>query len=190
MDNTLEKINKEILNCQKCLLYKTRIHPVPGEGSSHARIMFIGEAPGNNEDKEGRPFCGASGKILDQLLESAGIKREEIFIANILKCRPPENRNPLKEEIDVCSFFLDKQIETINPKVLCTLGNFSTSYVLEKYGLKDQVQGISKIHGNIFEIKTLLGIIKIVPLYHPAVATYNMNMMETLKNDFQILKKL
>lgn len=190
MDNTLEKINKEILNCQKCLLYKTRIHPVPGEGSSHARIMFIGEAPGNNEDKEGRPFCGASGKILDQLLESAGIKREEIFIANILKCRPPENRNPLKEEIDVCSFFLDKQIETINPKVLCTLGNFSTSYVLEKYGLKDQVQGISKIHGNIFEIKTLFGIIKIVPLYHPAVATYNMNMMETLKNDFQILKKL
>jgi len=190
MDDNLEKINKEILDCQKCLLYKTRTNPVSGEGDPHTKIMFIGEAPGNNEDKEGRPFCGAAGKILDKLLESTGIKREEIFIANILKCRPPENRNPLKEEIDACGSFLDKQIEIIKPKILCTLGNFSTSYILEKYGLKDQIQGISKIHGKVFEIKILSDIMKIVPFYHPAVATYNMNMIGTLKSDFQLLKNL
>ena len=193
---SLEKIKTEILSCKKCPLYKTRNHPVIGEGSSRAKIMFCGEAPGYNEDKTGRPFCGAAGKILDELLESTGIKREEVFVTNILKDRPPGNRDPKKEEIEACGPYLDRQIEIIKPEVISTLGNFSTAYIFQKYGLKDQIQGISKIHGKVFKVTFTsnfgVGVksIKIIPLYHPAVATYNINMKEVLKRDFRALKNL
>ncbi len=186
----LEKIKTEIADCRKCLLYKTRNFPVVGEGDDKAEIMFIGEAPGANEDRTGRPFCGAAGEILDELLDSIKIKRKDIYICNILKCRPPGNRNPQKEEIQACASYLERQIEIIRPKIICTLGNFSTVYLMEKYGLKNQVQGISKIHGRIFEVKNLFQSIKIIPLYHPAVATYNSNMKETLRKDFKVLEKL
>jgi len=192
MTGDLEKIKEEVLKCQKCPLYQERIkngfYPVVGEGNPQAEIVFIGEAPGLNEAKTGRPFCGAAGKILDELLESSGIKREEVYIANILKDRPPENRNPQKEEIEACVPYLDRQIEIIKPKLICTLGNFSTGYIMEKYGLREKIQGISKIHGQVFEIESLFQKLKIIPLYHPAVATYNINMKEILKNDFKILK--
>jgi DNA polymerase len=191
--DTLEKIKNEVLSCKKCPLYierdKNRFYPVVGEGNHKARIMFIGEAPGLSEARTGRPFVGAAGKILDELLNSIGVKREEIYICNILKCRPPENRNPQKEEIEACTPYLERQIEIIKPEVICTLGNYSTAFIMEKYGLKDQIQGISKIHGKVFEVKNLFQNIKIIPLYHPAVATYNINMKETLKNDFKILEK-
>jgi len=185
----LKKIKEEVLSCRKCSLYKTRTYPVIGEGNHQAKIMFIGEAPGAQEDKTGRPFCGAAGKILDELLDSVRIKREEIYITNILKDRPPENRKPKKEEIKACTSYLEKQIEIIKPEVICTLGNYSTVFIMEKYGLKNQIQGISKIHGKIFEVKNLFQKIKIIPLYHPAVVTYNINMKETLKKDFKILEK-
>lgn len=184
-----QELEKQILNCKKCNLYKTRINPVIGEGSLNARIMFIGEAPGFNEDKQGKPFVGQSGKILDKLLESINLKREEIYIANILKCRPPENRNPSNQEILSCSNYLNKQIEIIKPKVICCLGNFATDFILKRFNLKKEIQGISKIHGKVFNVSTLSGKIKIIPLYHPAVATYNMNMFETLKKDFFVLQK-
>lgn len=184
----LEEIKKEVLNCKKCPLYKTRTYSVVGEGNYQAAIIFIGEAPGFNEDKTGHPFCGEAGKILNELLSSAGIKREDIYITNILKCRPPQNRDPKKEEIEACVPYLERQIKIIEPEVICTLGNYSTAYIFEKYGLKDRIQGISKIHGKIFEVKSLFQNIKIIPLYHPAVATYNPNMKEILKKDFQILK--
>lgn len=209
--DVLEKIKTEILNCQKCPLYKERVkngfYSVPGEGNFQTEILFIGEAPGLNEAKTGRPFCGAAGKILDELLESVGIKREEIYITNILKDRPPGNRDPQKEEIEACSPYLDQQIEIIKPRLICTLGNFSTAYIFEKYGLREQIQGISKIHGKVFEVhpctkevQTLLfgakdtgpsygKELKIVPFYHPAVATYNINMKEILKKDFKVLEK-
>ena len=194
MTGDLEKIKEEVLKCQKCPLYqeriKNRFYPVVGEGDHRAEIVFIGEAPGLSEAKTGRPFCGAAGKILDELLESVDIKREEVYIANILKDRPPENRNPQKEEIAACASYLDRQLEAISPKIICTLGNFSTAYILEKYGLKEKIQGISKIHGQVFEVKGLSPELKIVPLYHPAVATYNINMKEILKNDFKVLKEL
>lgn len=190
----LEKIKVEVLKCKKCSLSEERIkggfQPVIGEGNPQADIMLIGEAPGLNEAKTGRPFCGAAGKILDELLNSVEIKREEIYITNILKDRPPGNRNPQKEEIEACSSYLDRQIEIIKPKIICPLGNFATGYIMEKYGLKEQIQGISKIHGKVFEMKSLFGTIKIIPLYHPAVATYNINMKEVLKKDFEILKRL
>ncbi len=164
-----------------------------GSGNLDAKIMFCAEAPGYWEDVKGNPFVGAAGKILNELLESVGLKREEVYICNLLKCRPitPDfkNRAPNLNEIEACIPYLEKQIEIIKPKVICTLGNYSTAFIFEKYGLKNQIQGISKIHGKLFESKTLFGSIKIVPLYHPAVATYNINMKEILKNDFKILEK-
>lgn len=193
IDQGLKKIKEEVLNCKKCPLYEERIrnkfYPVIGQGNHQAKIMFIGEAPGLQEAKTGRPFVGAAGKILDELLESIEIKREEVYICNILKCRPPQNRNPQKEEIEACAPFLERQIEVIRPKVICTLGNYSTAFIMEKYGLKDQIQGISRIHGKIFAMNALFGSIKIIPLYHPAVAAYNPKMLKILKEDFQILKE-
>ena len=184
-----DNLREEILNCTKCSLHRTRNNAVPGEGSLEAKIMFIGEAPGAQENREGRPFCGEAGKILDELLISAGIKREDVFITNILKSRPPGNRDPKKEEIESCVPYLEKQIEIIKPDVICALGNYSTSYIFERFGLKDKIQGISKIHGQVFEVRDLFQSIKIIPLYHPAVAAYNSNMKGVLKNDFEILKK-
>ncbi|MDD5070632.1 MAG: uracil-DNA glycosylase [Candidatus Omnitrophica bacterium] len=184
------RIENKLGNCQKCELYKTRTNIVAGEGNLNASILFIGEAPGANEDKTGHPFCGAAGKVLDELLNSAGISRNEVYIANILKCRPPQNRNPRTSEIQQCSVYLDYQIEIIKPKVICCLGNFSTAYILEKFGLKDKIEGISKIHGKIFVPDPKISDIKIVPLYHPAVVTYNVNMKGVLKADFKILAKI
>lgn len=150
--------------------------------------MFIGEAPGANEDKMGRPFCGAAGKILDELLALVGIKRGEIYITNILKDRPPGNHPPRTEEIKACTPYLDRQIEIIKPKVICTLGNFATSFVFKKFGIEDKLLGISKIHGKVFLAGDLFCQVMVIPLYHPAVVTYNIKMKETLKKDFQVLK--
>lgn len=188
-EKELERIRKEILICQKCSLFKTRRNPVVGEGNPKASIMFIGEAPGLSEDRTGRPFCGPAGKILDEMLESIGIKRKEVFIGNLLKCRPPANRDPRKEEIEACSPFLNSQIEIIKPKIICPLGRFSTKFIFEKYGLKRKLRQLSEISGKIFEIETLFGSVKIIPFYHPAVAIYNPKMSDILKKDFKILKK-
>lgn len=186
----LKKIRDEVINCSNCPLYgyrkKNNFYPVIGEGSHWAKIMFIGEAPGFNEAKTGRPFCGAAGRILDELLNSAGIKREDIYITNILKDRPPGNRNPSQEEIIAYVPFLERQIKIIKPEVICTLGNYATKHILTKYGLEEKIQGISKIHGMVFSVDK----IKIIPLYHPAVAVYNANMKSELKKDFNVLKKI
>jgi len=187
----IEKLKKECIEfCKKSPLYKEGTFPVFGRGSLNAEIMLVGEAPGYNESITGKPFCGAAGKILDELLEYAALKREDIFITNIVKLRPPNNRNPTMDEINQFSHFLDKQMEIINPKIICCLGNFSTGYVMKKFNLKDKIQGISKIHGQVFNVSTLLGILKIVPLYHPAVVTYDANMRDVLKEDFKKLIKL
>lgn len=195
MDKTelLKKIKEEVINFKKSPLYaeriKNKVFPVIGEGSHQAKIMFIGEAPGKNEAATGRPFCGAAGKILDQLLSSAEIKREEVYITNIVKDRPPFNRDPLPEEIAVYGPFLDRQIGIIQPKVIATLGRFSMAYIMQKMGLSEQLAPISKLHGKTFETKTSYGKVKIVPLYHPAVAIYNQNTKEELKKDFQVLRQ-
>lgn len=188
-DQWLE-LKNEVINCRKCPLYQSRNYPVIGEGSHQAKIMFIGEAPGFNEDQTGHPFCGASGQVLDDLLNGIGLLRKDIYICNILKCRPPQNRDPQKNEIKNCVPYLDRQINLIQPKIICPLGNYSTAYILEKYQLKSSIQGISKIHGQIFEAKTLFSEIKIIPFYHPAVATYNPNTKSVLRDDFKILKKV
>ena len=185
VENSLEIIKEQISRCTKCSLYKTRNKPVAGEGCKNADILFIGEAPGRNEDLQGKPFVGRAGKILDTLLKTIDLKRNQIFIGNILKCRPTNNRNPLKNEIDACSDFLDKQIDLINPKIIVTLGNFSTQYIFKKFNLKEEK--ISKIHGKLFKTKD--GKLIIIPVYHPAVATYDPNKIFDLEIDFQTIKK-
>jgi len=188
-DEELKKIKEEVLKCQKCPLYKNRNYPVIGEGSHQAKIMFVGEAPGVQEDKTGRPFCGAAGKILDELLDSVEIKREDVYISNILKCRPPSNRDPQKEEIEACSPYLERQIEIIKPEIICPLGRYSMQFLMEKFGLENEIQSIGKIHGKVFKTKTILPGLFLIPLYHPATVTYNPNMKEILKKDFKILEK-
>ncbi|RLF24137.1 MAG: uracil-DNA glycosylase [Thermoplasmata archaeon] len=188
-EERIREIEKEIRSCRKCSLFRTRNNPVVGEGNLKAKIVFIGEAPGFNEDREGKPFCGAAGKILNELLESIDLKREEVYITNLLKCRPPQNRDPLPEEIKVCSSYLLRQLEIISPKVICPLGRYSMKFVFDKYGLSDRLEPISKIHGKIFEIKSLFGDLSVIPLYHPAVATYHPTMKEVLRSDFEVLKR-
>lgn len=162
--------------------------PVLGEGSHTASVVFIGEAPGKNEAKTGRPFCGAAGKLLNELLDSVNISREEVYITNIVKDRPPENRDPLPEEISVYGPFLDRQIEIIQPKIIATLGRFSMVYIMTKFGLTDVLKPISQMHGQLFEARASYGPVKILPLYHPAAAIYNQHLKGTLLEDFQKLK--
>ena len=162
--------------------------PVLGEGSHEADIMFVGEAPGKNEAKTGRPFCGAAGKILDELLSHIGAERSKVYITNIVKDRPPENRDPTPEEIKIYGPFLDRQIDAIRPKVIATLGRFSMVYIMEKFGLWESLEPISSAHGKFFEAEAPYGKITILPLYHPAVAIYNRASKETLMSDFEKLK--
>jgi len=195
-DNRIEflrKIKDEIITGKHLPLYRERIKnkvfPVIGEGNHYAKIMFIGEAPGKNEAEQGRPFCGASGRILDELLDSIGILRKDAYITNIVKDRPPMNRDPEPSEIESYAPYLDRQIEIIQPQVIATLGRFSMAYIMNKFGLSQKLESISRIHGKIFETETLHGKIKIIPLYHPAVAVYNASTKEELLKDFQILKR-
>lgn len=188
----MRQIRDEVVELKKSPLYKFRVEnknlPVIGEGSHFAKIMFVGEAPGRNEAKTGRPFCGAAGKILDELLESAGIKREEVYVTNIVKDRPPQNRDPLPEEIEIYGPFLDRQIEIIQPKIIATLGRYAMGYIMKKFGLESELDVISKMHGKVFTLPN--DKVKIVPLYHPAVAVYNSHTKDTLKKDFEVLKDL
>lgn len=189
----LKKIRDELLGATDAPLYEYRTEnnyfPVIGEGSHDAKIMFVGEAPGQNEAKSGRPFCGRAGKILDELLASINVPREDVYITNIVKDRPPGNRDPSPDEIAYYSSFLDRQIEIIQPKVVATLGRFSMEYILKKFQLHQYFAPISKIHGQIFETKTNYGTIKVIPLYHPAATIYNQSLKDELKKDFKILKK-
>jgi len=190
----MKQIKDEVVALEESPLYKFRIEennfPVIGEGSHFSKIMFIGEAPGKNEAATGRPFCGASGKILDELLQSIDIPREEVYIANILKDRPPQNRDPLGNEIELYAPFLDRQIEIIQPEIIATLGRYSMSYIFNKFDLSFELDTISKIHGKSFDAETSYGKVKIVALFHPAVAVYDATKKNMLKEDFKILKEL
>jgi len=187
----LKKIRDEIWNLTNSPLYeyrkKNNYYPVIGEGSHFAKIVFIGEAPGKNEAETGRPFCGEAGRVLNQLLESVKIKHKDVYITNIVKDRPPSNRDPNPEEIKIYSPFLVKQLEIIKPKIIAALGRFSMEFIMKLYKLEDKLDKISFLHGRVFETSTSWGKIKIIPFYHPAVALYNSNQLALLKNDFQTL---
>ncbi|MEA2112425.1 MAG: uracil-DNA glycosylase [Patescibacteria group bacterium] len=187
----MKQIKDEILILKKSPLYaeriKNEVFPVIGEGSHNAQIMFVGEAPGKNEAKTGQPFCGASGKVLDELLDSISLKREDVYITNIVKDRPTANRDPSSEEIEIYGPFLDRQIEIIQPQVIATLGRYSAEYIMKKFGLEDEIESIGKMRGKTFEVGTSYGRIKIIPLLHPAVALYNSFSRDDLKKDFRSL---
>ncbi len=189
----LRTIRDRVLTLEASPLYdyrtKNNYFPVIGEGSHDATIMLIGEAPGRNEAKTGRPFCGAAGKILDELLAGAGIERHDVYITNIVKDRPPENRDPLPEEIKVYGPFLDEQIAILQPKVIATLGRYSMKYILDKFNVPEALEPISKLHGKTFEAEAGYGSITIIPLYHPAAAIYNQDLKTTLALDFKIMTK-
>ena len=189
----LREIRDELLIFKKSPLYKYRTEnkyfPVVGEGSHDATIMFIGEAPGKNEAEKARPFCGASGRILDEMIASIGLRREDVYITNVVKDRPPENRDPTQEEIDLYAPFLDRQIEIIQPKVIATLGRFSMVYIMNRLQSDSPLLTISAMHGRECAGTTGYGAVTIVPLYHPAVALYNGSNKKTLLDDFQVLKK-
>jgi uracil-DNA glycosylase len=168
----------EAKDCRRCPLAETRTNVVFGAGDADADLMFVGEAPGANEDRMGLPFVGQAGKLLDRLLEEIGLERGQVFVANVLKCRPPGNRDPQPGEIEACQEYLMRQVQLIEPKVVCTLGNFSTKL------LRGDTTGITRLHGRA-EVRTLgERAVRLYPLYHPAAALYTPSMLETLRADF------
>ncbi|MFZ3077491.1 MAG: type-4 uracil-DNA glycosylase [Candidatus Aenigmatarchaeota archaeon] len=184
----LNQIAEEARTCKKCGLHECANNAVPGEGNPKAEIMLIGEAPGKREDLTGRPFIGSAGKLLDSVLEKAGLKRKDIFIGNIAKHRPPDNRAPKPDEIEACTPYLDRQIKIIRPKIIVTLGTHSTKYILEKAGL--EFTTISEARGKVFDGSALGAGIKIVPSFHPAAVIYNRKLGKTIEDDFKMISKL
>lgn len=176
---TMADVEDQIRVCTYCDLHRTRTNAVPGEGSWSADIMFIGEAPGFHEDRSGEPFVGAAGKFLNEMLESIGLDRSSVYITNVVKCRPPGNRDPLPDEIEACSGYIDQQIELIDPKVVVTLGRFSMSRWFPQ-------ERISRIHGK----PKRFGKITVVPMYHPAAALHQSSLKATIEADMQKLPQV
>ncbi|MDP2384414.1 MAG: uracil-DNA glycosylase [Nitrospirota bacterium] len=176
----LQDLTKSLHNCQLCKLATLgRSQVVFGVGNPHASVMFVGEAPGFNEDRQGEPFVGAAGKLLNDLLQSAGLSRSDIYIANVIKCRPPNNRDPEPDEVETCKPFLLQQIAMIHPTLVCTLGNWATQTLLERK------VGITKVRGQAFYMKDFV----LFPLLHPAAALHQGSMLEPLREDFKKLRE-
>jgi uracil-DNA glycosylase len=175
----LEEIARDVDQCTRCVLHHSRKHGVPGDGPADADIMFIGEGPGFHENEQGKPFVGAAGQYLDELLGSIGMSRDDVFIGNVVKCRPPGNRDPQTEELEACSTFLDRQIQAINPKVIVTLGRFSMAKFFP-------YAKISQVHGQAMQVRGRL----IVPMYHPAAALHQPSLKTLVESDFQKLPQL
>jgi uracil-DNA glycosylase family 4 len=179
-EEVLKQVSEEVSNCTKCELHHSRNKAVPGEGPANSDIMLIGEGPGFHENEQGRPFVGASGKFLEELLAEIGFSREEVFISNVVKCRPPGNRDPQPEEVKICtSTYLDRQIAAINPTVIVTLGRFSMNLLMPN-------AKISQVHGQAVKINGRL----VVPMYHPAAALHQGSLRPVIKEDFSQLPQL
>lgn len=196
----LRSIRDDVVQCIQCDLHKTRKHVVVGIGNHNADIMFVGEAPGEQEDLQAMPFVGPAGHVLDKMLVSIGLKREDVYICNTVKCRPPMNADPTDEQKHECSSYLTRQIEAIRPQVIVCLGNHATASVLSLFGAIDKIQPISKIHGEMFSPDPLfqqssrnsgehyMADVKIMPCYHPAATLHNGSLTTALRADFQKLQ--
>lgn len=188
----LKKLRDDLVNATTSPLYATRTQnrafPVLGEGNPDANILFIGEAPGKTEAEQGRPFCGPSGDVLEEMLNSIGLKRDDTFVTNLILDRPPEKRDPTPAEIAYYTPFVDRIVDIVQPAVICTLGRFAMQYMLKKLNLPDKGSTISQIHGKLIKTQMHYGEIHVVPLYHPAVVLYSATQKETLRKDFQKLK--
>jgi len=190
-ESIVRALNEKIMACTLCGLSQTRHLAVPGEGLTSAKIMFIGEGPGRQEDLDGRPFVGRAGKFLDECLQSIGLEREQVFITNIVKCRPSEksgnwvkDRKPVADEIAACAPYLDSQIELIEPEIICTLGDTARSEIFKRFGIEEDT--IGHVHGRLF----LAGRVKVMPLYHPAAALYDNTLHQIIMIDFQSLSRV
>ena len=180
----LKTLYEQTRNCRLCALSETRTTVVFGAGNADAELMFVGEAPGKNEDEQGVPFVGQAGKLLEKLLAEIEMDRKDVFIANVIKCRPPGNRDPYPHEIDTCQQYLWRQIGLIEPTMICTLGNFSTKL------LRGDPTGISKLHGQVEQRVIGPRAVRLYPLYHPAAALYTPSTLEMLRADFQRIPEL
>ena len=178
-ERDMQQVAEEVTGCTLCELSRSRNHAVPGEGNIQTRIMFVGEGPGWHEDQQGRPFVGNAGKFLNELLAKAGLQREDVFITNVVKCRPPGNRDPLPDEIEACSTYLERQMKAIDPDVVVTLGRFSMAKFFPG-------ERISRIHGQAKKMGHRL----IVPMYHPAAALHQASLRGAIEDDFAKLPKI
>jgi len=193
MDNStdeLRSIRDDVVQCTQCDLHKSRTNPVVGSGDHNADILIIGEAPGAEEDKKAMPFIGPAGKVLDKMLNHISLKREDVYITNIIKCRPPLNADPTQEQKNECSSYLIRQIEAIKPKIIVCLGNHATKSIMDLFGLESKVEPISRIHGKLFQTDPVLfpDGIKVMPVYHPAAMLHNPPLAQELRQDFKKLK--
>jgi DNA polymerase len=175
----IQTLASQVKSCKHCDLYKSATQAVPGEGAPNTKIIFVGEAPGFHEDRQGRPFVGNAGKLLNLLLSKTGLAREDVFITNVIKHRPPENRDPLPAEIAACTFWLDQQLAAMSPKVVVTLGKWSLNYFLP-------TKKISDLHGRPLRV----GKVVVIPMYHPAAALRNTKIAQELERDFTANKDL
>jgi len=186
-EKLIEEIDAEVVACVKCGLWKRRRRAVPGGGDVDAEIMFVGEAPGKQEDLCGLPFVGTAGKFLDELLRGIGLSRVEVYVTNVVKCRPPGNRDPALEEIATCTgLYLTRQIQVIRPRFLVLLGRHAAAFVLSKGGI--EVEGITRVHGKVYEISPFGFSVVTIPMFHPAAALYNVRYRDLLGGDFRVLK--
>lgn len=182
---TLEDIIKEILNCKKCPLHLTKTKYVPGAGDKNSKIVFVGEAPGREEDLKGEPFVGSAGKLLTEMLSSIGLAREDVYICNVLKCRPPNNRDPLPEEVRICGEFLNRQLNVLKPEIIVCLGRHSASFIFDLFKLP--FTSISRVSGKVFEGEKWDKKVKILPLYHPAAVLYRPQLREDYERQFRLI---
>jgi uracil-DNA glycosylase len=183
----LSQLNQEILTCTRCRLSEGRINAVPGEGPVPSRIFLVGEAPGKREDELGRPFVGRAGSILEELLSSISLSRNDVYITSINKCRPPGNRDPKDDEIAACHLFLERQIDLLKPQVIVPMGRFAAREIFRTFGLAEGK--IGDIHGIVLHARARYGAVIVLPVYHPAVVTHNPNLRPELQADFERLKE-
>jgi DNA polymerase len=184
MDFLIDKV----LSCQRCGLCKKRVNPVIGEGNLDSPLFLVGEAPGRKEDEIGRPFVGLAGMFLDKLLTQVGWQRDQVYITNIVKCRPPGNRRPKAFEIKECAVHLEKQLEIIAPRVIAPMGNLASAFFFKQFNLK--FSSIGNVHGRVYTVENFIDEACIFPLYHPAAVLYNRSLEDGMRKDFQILRKV
>ncbi|MGC9132955.1 MAG: type-4 uracil-DNA glycosylase [Nanopusillaceae archaeon] len=185
----INELNEEILKCKRCPLYQFKKNYVPGDGNPNSKILFIGEAPGRDEDIQGKPFVGKAGQVLNENIKNIfNLDRKDVYITNVVKCRPPNNREPKDEEIKACSIWLEKQLEIIQPEIIITLGHYSTKWIFEYFGIK--FNSIMKDRGKIYKVNKWGKEIKIIPTLHPASTLYHKEWRELFDNDFKLIKSV
>ena len=187
-EHELQHMDEEIRECMACPLSDSRDGAVPGEGPEDARVVFIGEAPGRQEEKEGRPFVGRAGSILNELLSSIDLARDEVYITNVVKCRPPDNRDPTAEEIAECREYLDREIDRIAPAVIVTLGRFAMQAMFRRYGI--EAGSIGEERGTVHRVERDGRTLTLIPVYHPAAAIYDPKKKDVLLEDFRTLRRI